>query len=298
MHPRPTLWLLFVLGTAPALLHPAQAQTPDTTLGDKLLAHAVLPPPYTDTLVLLLHRNGQYRLAVLPPDTRVRIVPLVGHGEAFVARTRLGTGGRSTIFEIAPFSTGAHAVVVTPANPTDTVELWAWADSAKEAQYRARRDRQWGIGIQVALGYHSGYRTQASDPPAAASGDYEAGVLVGSSGRLGILLGVRYDPRYTGTESITSAFAEPRLRLERWRLGHRAVTFVVTARIAQGNSSPVAVDPSYYGVGALFAYQLDTRPGNRGWRVGVHISECWVHNVPVGNGSPFTHGALTLSWLP
>jgi len=178
------------------------------------------------------------------------------------------------------------------------VWVWVWADTAREQAFRERRERQWGIGGAVAVGYHTGYRTRTSEPSPQSSGDFEAGLLLGSSGRLAFLAGVNYDGRYSGAGGVTSVFAEPRIRLFRWPLAARALSFEATGRIARGNSSRITVDPSLVGIGGLLAYQLDRQPGSRGWRLGLQLTQNWVSNVPDHSDLHFTRGALTLSWLP
>ncbi|HXG44337.1 MAG TPA: hypothetical protein VNJ71_06190 [Gemmatimonadales bacterium] len=75
-------------------------QMPDTTLGDTLLLAARRSGPSRDSLALFLRRKGQYRIALLPASTSLRVVPVSGKAEAFVVRAREGQGGRSSVFEV------------------------------------------------------------------------------------------------------------------------------------------------------------------------------------------------------
>jgi len=289
--------LLWGLGLVPLLSATLSAQVPDTTLGDTLLVATRFASPFSDTISLPLYRNGQYRVAVLPGDAQLRVRPVTGKADAFVARARLGSNGRSSVFEVSPIVTAMHRVTVSQVTPQDTVSIWIWADRPREAGLRERREREWGVGLLVAAGYHSGYRTHSSDPSAKGSADFLAGVLIGSSRRLSLLVGVFQDSRYAGSHSVTGVLAEPRVQLVRTRLGGRALVLEAVGRIAQGNSATITVDPSYYGLGPLLTYHLDSRPGSRGWRLEAQVTQNWVRNIPV-SGQGFSRVAMGISWLP
>ena len=140
-------------------------------------------------------------------------------------------------------------------------------------------------------------RTEEGDPSPRASTDVQVGVLLGSSGRLSLPVGILYDGRYAGSHPVTSVFGEPRVRLWRTCVGGRALAVEAVGRIAQGNSAAVTVDPSFYGLGPLLTYHLDRRAGSRGCRVELQVTHNWVRDTPI-SGQGFTRVGLGLSWLP
>lgn len=242
--PKAALILSFALGL-PAR---AGAQVPDTTLGDTLLAYLEVQPDQRDSVIVSLRRHGQYRVLLSRPHFSASAIPLKRAPPALIADVTPQSPVSYTILELHPYATGPHAVFTAASG--DTVHIWLWADRAEERRSAEARDREWGIGLLVGAGYHSGYRIRPADPtPAAASADFETGLLFGSSGRLSGLLGVTMQPRYSGAESVLWAFAEPRLRLLRYSAMHRPTSLDLAFRIGQGAASGTADDPSLIGLG-------------------------------------------------
>lgn len=287
--PKAALILVLALGLPAG----AGAQVPDTTLGDTLLAYLEVQPHQRDSVIVSLRRHGQYRVLLSRSHLTASAIPLKRASPALLVNVTPQGPVSYTILEVYPYTTAPH--VLFTAASGDTVRIWLWADRAEERRSAEARDREWGIGLLVGAGYHSGYRIRPADPtPAAASADFETGLLFGSSGRLSGLLGVTMQPRYSGAESVLWVFAEPRMRI----LRHRPIGLDLALRIGQGAASNSANDPSLIGLGLALAYSLDDRPGARGWRAGLHLMYGWLGNVGESNDSKMLRAGVTLSWLP
>lgn len=287
---------LLLLGTLAAPSGTA-AQVPDTVMGDTLLAYREVTALRQDSLVLVLRRHGQYRVLLSQPLMSVVANPLKRGRQAFAAQVTPGQFAPYTILEVHPYSTGEYNLTVTGFATTDTVRFWLWADRGEELRSRERRDRQWGIGLLVGAGYHTGYRVQSIDPAAAKSSpDFEAGLLFGSSGILSGLIGVTHQARYSGAGNVFWVFAEPRVRAYHAKRPGLPVDVDLAFRIARGHVE--VHDPSLLGIGAVVSRALNQRPGARGWRVGLSVMYARLGNVGASDDRTFLRGGLSLSWLP
>jgi hypothetical protein len=266
-------------------------------MGDTLLVYRELTALRQDTLVVFLRRHGQYRMLLSQSLLFARVTPLKRAREAFVAAVTPEQFAPRTILELHPYTTGPHLITVTGFASTETVRLWLWADRTEELRAQASRDRLWGIGLQVGIGYHTGYRVLDADPaPPDGSLDVETGLLFGSSGILSGLLGIAHQARYGGTDKMLWVFAEPRVRVvqagqKRWPLD-----IDVILRVGRGSSG--SETPSLVGAGVFASKALDSRPGARGWRAGLTLMYARLGNAPADSDREFMRGGVTLSWLP
>jgi hypothetical protein len=277
--------------------HAVAAQSADTILGTRLLAHPVLWPPFHDTLRLDLHRHGQYHVAVWPAATQMEVAP-AGHPDrpAFAARTRVGGEFTPTTFDLYAQDDGQHLFVLTPAPGTVRVRVWVWEDTLAEGAIRQRHERTAGLGLSVEAGSVSGYAIE--EPMRAPSSSYiEAGVVIGSNWFLSLLLGAGNDPRAQGLISVNWAFAELRARLLNIMVVGRELSLVATARVSQGNAVTTVADPAALGGGALVTWHLDGRRGTRGLVIGAHASWYGLHNLALKSQTIHRIG-VSVAWVP
>ncbi|HEY7682099.1 MAG TPA: hypothetical protein VH879_05615 [Gemmatimonadales bacterium] len=275
------------------------AQRVQPTSGDTLLVREVFPGPGPDTVLITLRFHGEYSILVSPASARLSLHPIGKGRAAFVALVSTGAVDGSARFEVHPYVSGPHYLVVSPTVPTDTVEFSVWGNPLLEAANKAERERLWGIGVLVAAGYLSGYATQGSDRfPATGSADIEGGLLVGSSARLSGLLGAGYQARYSGSQPIVWVFIEPRVAVIETALAHHQFVTGIGLRLGQGNSARTAVDPSLLAPALYTTYALDSRPGARGWRIGGQLLYGRLGDLPTHRDRTFMRAAVSLSWLP
>ncbi len=257
----------------------------------------VVTRPFRDTITLELHTHGQYRVAVWPATTRLRVGPSAHPADSnFAPRVREGTSTRATSIELYVQEDGAHAITVAPPPGADSVIVWIWESASAEVAAKARHDRRVGIGLSIETGIVSGYSIADSLPPQA-SPYFEAGVLIGSDGRFSVLLGGGNDPRRAGVLSVNWGFAELRARVSRTIISGHEFEFTLAARASQGNATTVGDDPSAFGGGVLATLHLDHRRGARGWLIGAHATWLSLRNIPI-TGQSIGRYAITISWLP
>lgn len=277
--------------------HGMAAQSPDTILGTRLLAHPVLRPPFPDTLRLDLHKHGQYHVAIWPASTRMQVAP-AGHPDrsAFVVSTRIGGEFTPATFDLYAQDDGEHVFVLTPSAGTPLTRIWVWEDTLAEVAVRQRHERSAGLGVSVEAGTVSGYAIQ--EPARAPSSPYiEAGVVIGSNWFLSLLLGAGNDPRAQGLISVNWAFAELRARLLNVTVAGRELSLVGTARVSQGNAVTTVADPAALGGGALVTWHLDRRRGTRGLLIGVHASWYGLHNLAL-KSQRIRRLGVSIAWVP
>ena len=167
--------------------------------GNLLRANPVLRQPFPDSLRLDLSKHGQYRVAVWPGKTQVRIAP-AAHADRveFAPRIREGGGATPTTIELHPQDDGPHFIVVTPTAGTDLVRVWVWEDTTGESATRTKHERQWSVGLSAAFGVVSGYEVHGANLPpdvSRASRYFEGAAVIGSGSSLSVELGFGYDPR-------------------------------------------------------------------------------------------------------
>jgi hypothetical protein len=275
------------------------AQVPDTVMGDTLLAQGATTGVDQPPLTVFLRRHGQYRVLLSEPLMSVRAVPRKGGRPAFAAEVTPGQFAPYTILELHPYSTGEHSLTLTGFASTGKVHYWLWADREEELRARKRGEREWGIGLMVGLGYHTGYLVGLTDPaPARSSTDLDVGVVLGSSGILSGVLGIEYQTRYPGVENVLFVFAEPRVRVYKVHPRGLPLDIDLAVRIGQGNSSRTTNDPSMLGAGLVASRALNRRPGARGWRVSLSAMYHRLANIENTDDRSFIRGSVALSWLP
>lgn len=275
----------------------AAAQVTDTVVGSRLLVNPVLRGPFPDTLTLELFKHAQYRIAVWPSATQIRVVPQQhADRDEFAPRVREGDRFRATAIELYPQETGPHLLLVSPPEGGSEVRIWIWEDSAAETVARIKAEHRWSVGLSAALGVTTGYVVTESSAPGA-SQSAEAGVLIGSGSRLAFLLGFGNDPRPSAEVSVNWAFVEPRFRVVNWKAAGREMELNAVLRWGQGNSTSIAKDPSLSAIGVLVTWHLDHRGGFRGWLLGAEALVGTIANldVPPQRTARFR---ISLSWLP
>jgi hypothetical protein len=289
------LLVLALAGSSPKPLV-GQAEVPS----DTVVLQGVMRAPFQDTLDVFLSKRVVYVMTISPGSAVVVLKPLSRYGRAAftVPLPERNDPGHAAL-EVHTYESGIHHLTITAPASVDSVQFSIWTDQVTTARIIAAEERQWGIGPTLGVGYHTGYRITAGDPsPLPASAAFEGGLMVGTSGRFGGVLGVGWDPRARGSNHVTWVFAEPRVRFYEWPRIRRVLDVELTARIAQGNSRPRILDPSQLAAGLLVAYHLDRRPGSRGLRVGLQVQHGRLGNIGGFTGTQFTSVSFSTSWLP
>jgi hypothetical protein len=282
--------------------HSLVAQRPDTALGTTLLASPVVRLPFRDTLRLDLRKHGQYRIAVRPAGAQLRIWSANRSGlTEFAPRVREGGESSPTIIELHPQEDGVHLMTVTVPPGTQLVRLSVWEDSIAEAATQTKRERQWSIGLSVAVGSVSGYSITRPgfQPDSSRASQYtEGAAVIGSGSPLSLVLGVQYDPRPAiDSVSLIWGFFELRERFLHADLAGRELGVGAALRFSVGSTTNVVDDRSAVGIGLVAAWHLDRRRGFRGVSLG---SEATLSKMTRHGYGYDTVGriAVSLTWLP
>jgi hypothetical protein len=281
---------------------PCTAQTPvprDTTLGDTLMVKRALGGD-ADSFRVDLAKGGQYRLLLVPGSASLTAVSADKRASAaFAARVREGAGWSPSIIELYPPRNATYTVTVSAAGGLAGGSLELWSDRQLAEAKREARDREWGVGGSVAGGWHSGYYTGADDANGGQAGSViEACLLVGNSGRASGCLGFTSQQMGSPDNGVTWFFLEPRLSVASFRVAGRPMDVLLSARIGQGNSARLAVDPSMIAPGGILSYHLDDRPGARGWRVNLEVLYALLGNTSTTLNTNFAQVTLGLAWIP
>lgn len=281
---------------------PAAAQvvtSSDSTLGDTLIIDRALTG-VVDSFQLKLVEGGQYRVMLLPGTATLTAVSVDKRASsAFPARVREGTGANPTLIELYPPRTAEYLVRVTAPAGLVGGRIQLWADRKLAQEKQAQQDRAWGIGLGFVGGWHSGYYTGADDSNAGQSGGtLEGCLLVGSSGPISACLGFARQSIGSDNNKLTWFFLEPRFRVTSIHSLGRPLDILLTARIGQGNSERLSIDPTMFAPGAILSYHLDSRPGARGWRLNFQALYALLGNVETTENSNFSQFTLGVAWIP
>lgn len=276
---------------------PAAAQVADTVLGPTLIANRSFRGSSPDTLVLALHKGGQYRIGVWPAAATLRVA-VTGHADriAFAPRVREGDVDHLTVIELYPQDNGPHRLVLTPPVGTTVVRLWVWEDSAAEGRSEATEARRWHIGLAAEAGRFNAYQVTDSEPPSGTS-HFEGSIVIASSSRWSFALGFGNDSRAGAPESVNWGFIEPRYRLREGTIGGHAAEVRLAVRWEQGNATTISVDPARAGIGVLINWHLDHRRDPRGWLLGARAMISHVTNVGLPSQAVSYFG-ISLAWIP
>ncbi len=293
----PALVLALSLLAAPAI---AQVTTPqDTTLGDTLLVDRTLSG-VADSFRVKLAEGGQYRILLTPGAATLTAISADKRASsAFPARVREGAGANPTLIELYPPRTAEYTVRISASAGLAGGRLQLWSDRKLAEEKQATQDRAWGVGLGFAGGWHSGFYTGADDANSGQSGAVIEGcLLVGSSGPVSGCLGFSSMELGSEENKLTWFFVEPRFRVVSIGSLGRPLDLIVSARIGQGNSERVGVDPTMLAPGLIVSYHLDSRPGARGWRLNFQFFYALLGNVDTPNNSDFAQLTLGLAWIP
>ena len=278
----------------------AQVQTaPDSVLGDTLLIDRPLTG-VSDSFRITLVQGGQYRVSLSPGAATLEAISADKRlSTAFPARVREGAGANPTIIELYPPRTADYVVRVRSAAGLVGGRIQVWSDRKLAESKQEQRDRAWGIGLGLAAGWHSGYYTGADDANGGQSGSaLETCILVGSSGPVSGCLGFTRQELGSDVNAISWFFIEPRVRLVSIHSLGRPLDVILSARLGQGSSERLGVDPSLIAPGLLLSYHLDDRPGARGWKATFQVLYAFLGNVDTPYNSDFAQLTLGLSWIP
>jgi hypothetical protein len=295
---RPSAVVLALSLLATPLL--AQVATrPDTTLGDTLLVDRTLSG-VADSFRVQLAEGGQYRIVLTPGTATLTAISADKRASsAFPARVREGSGVTPTLIELYPPRTAEYIVRISASTGLAGGRVQLWSDRKLAEEKRASRDRAWGLGVGLAGGWHSGFYTGADDENSGQSGSVLEGcLLVGSSGPVSGCLGFTTMALGSNENKLTWFFLEPRFRVTSLGSPDRPLDVIISARIGQGNSERLSVDPSMLAPGVIVSYHLDSRPGARGWRLNFQALYALLGNVDTPNNSNFAQLTLGLAWIP
>jgi hypothetical protein len=235
-------------------------QSPDTLSKGHLLISRIIRPPYSDTVVVVLHQRGDYRIALNPGSAIVSVAPARrGAAQPFVPLVRTGDAAHPAFWELYPGSDGPHVIRVDGRAASVPVQVWLWEDSATEVAAKAKEDQRWHIGLSAGAGMVNRY--SLADPTChcavnatipRASRYVEFSVVVASRSRFGALFGYGHDFRSPGVPYVNWGFVEPRYRTGTTSALGQHFDVNVTVRIAQGDviEGPLD-DPAYLGAGIL-----------------------------------------------
>lgn len=295
---RPAVFVpVLLLAAAPAAAQvPA---SPDSALGDTLLISRPLSGT-ADSLRIRLVKGEQYRVSLSPGAATLAAVSIDKRASsAFPARVREGTGLNPTIIELYPPRSAEYVVRISAPAGLTGGRLQLWADRKLAGEKQANRDRAWGIGLGFVGGWHSGFYTGAADENSGKSGGaLEGCLLIGSSGPVSGCLGFTSMGIGSDENKLTWFFLEPRFQVVSIGSSTRPLDVLVSARLGQGHSERLGVDPSMLAPGVLLSYHLDSRPGARGWRLNLQLLYALVGNVATPKNSDFAQLTLGLAWIP
>lgn len=294
---RPALFLV-LLATAAATRLPAQATgAPD----DQALLHTRLVPGGGDALRIRLARRSKYWGRVEPASAQVEFRETARSGRVALL-SPVPTQGDSTgqTFELYAPGDGEYAVTAVRASGAGLVELSLWTNQDSTSAVAAARDRGLGFGLTVGAGGYSGFQPGSDySGPFDGHAQYEAGLVVGNSGRMSLTLGAGTQRRPVQDLSLFMVFAELRgAILRRTGVGHRALEAGALLRVAQANLDRSADDPSETSLGLFLSHHLDRRQGSRGWTLGLSWLHTFIGNTDIGNAPETDQGLGWIRWVP
>ncbi|MGH7583807.1 MAG: hypothetical protein ACREL5_11330 [Gemmatimonadales bacterium] len=287
---RPALAAAVAVASATPRLH---AQIADTVLGNRLVARHVWFGDSALSFMAFLTRGAQYRIAIWPASTGVKVVGSTGE-DLFAPRVLEGGPASATHIELYPSRSETYRFTVAPPAHSDSVLLWLWEDTVAEARSRTATSRRWRIGFDAIAGAMPGYWLPGSLRAPGLTPFFAGGLVLSSASPFWLNLGFGNETRPGFNQSVTWGFAEARFRAHQWKASRLSALHVVL-RIAQGNSSS-GNDPSFSGLGVLLTRHLDHRDAQFGWMVGAELLVGSINNVgPAQKAASFE---LSLSWLP
>jgi hypothetical protein len=146
-----------------------------------------------DSVLVQLVKDGYYWIELSGSSARPVVGRVDSDWQAFVVPVEAPGRDGSTLFEVHPGSRGLHVVSV-PGAPVESATLRLYSHDGEAAIQRVMDDNDWGIGLGLVSGWHSGYRLAPSSADPHGGGDLEGSILI-ESGRG---LGLAYDSSMAG----------------------------------------------------------------------------------------------------
>ena len=286
---------------APASLAAQAAHSAHSTPPVLLLEHH-WQADSADSLIVVLKKDGVYWAEVLGGIGSLTAVPATPpQYPVFVEPHEEPTMEGARVFELHPARSGPHVLRLVGVPAGTTPRLRVYSDEAQARQAARARDRQWGIGLAVNGGVHSGYLLEPSltSSPAVGS-DVEACLLLDSGHGVGGCLGAGYQSVPGAAYGVEWAFAELRAQVLGRRLVGGALTQLGLAfRLAQGGATRArSIDPSLIAVGVTVTQHLAPASRTRGWSLQGAYQHGWLGNLPAQDRRQIDRFTAGMSWIP
>jgi hypothetical protein len=253
-----------------------------------------------DSVVVHLERSVFYLVEVSGGSGTPVAKPLRSHQfPAIVASTGQAVGGTER-FEMHTGWSGPHTVSLPGLAPGSTAVLKLYRDEAATRRAADSRDRDFAVGLLLAVGRHSGYRLDPTggEPPAG-GGDVEGCVLAESGGRFGACIGAARQSFPDADFAVTWFFVEPRFRLlSGTALGTSRTDVGISFRIAQGvETGPRHHSPSQLALGVHIVQHLAGQGFRRGWSLNAAYHHGRLGNVPETEFRDTDRVTAGLAWV-
>ncbi|HEY7636668.1 MAG TPA: hypothetical protein VH763_14055 [Gemmatimonadales bacterium] len=277
---------------------------PDTT-GDVLVMDHDFAAPGEIVRVFLQSRQV-YRAELSAPDLLLQI-RAVG-GQIRPPRVYPITGPESasqaSVLELYPDVDGEYEIHAVGANGTGiATRMRLIRDvSASHRRMAVLGKPGWGVGFELATGWHSGFLQTTGDLTGTAHAGTEVEVCFSARAPHGAglcVFGIGYQSQ-VGSKSILWFYTEPRLGLigkhtSGWEIGP-------LFRVGVGSIERMSSTPWIFAPGAFIARQIRTNDQGHGWSIQAAYSHALYGGFPAGvggadRGQPQSdHVALGLAW--
>jgi hypothetical protein len=255
----------------------------------------------TDSALVTLVKDGYYWMELTGSSVLPAVRPAGRGWEALVVPLDANGHDGATLFELHPAAGGLHAVTLSLAPSDSAALLRLYSHEGEARNQRAMRDAEWGVGLALGAGWHSGYRLAPSTGAAPRGGSDLEGLLLIESGRgLGIGLGIARQSLPDAGHAVTWYFLEPRVRLlSRKALGTSMTDVWVLARVGQARSTPApSIDPSLLGAGLQVRQYLSGAERRRGWSLVAGYFHGRVGGIPEEALRSMDRLSAGLTWVP
>jgi hypothetical protein len=252
-----------------------------------------------DSVVVFLKRDGVYRAEILGSVASLTAIPASPpRYPAFVPR--VGTTEAPEVFELHPARTGKHVLRLAGFPGGSEALLRIYSNDAEARVLVQQKDREWGIGLGLTAGHHSGYRVQATSPDSPGGSDVEGYVILDSGRGVSGCFGAGYQSLSEIGYGVAWAFAEARAQIfGRTFLGHELTQVGLSLRIAQGGiTGSRSIDPSLLAAGIILTQHLTPGGRARGWSLQASFQHGWLGHMPELDHRQFSRLAGGLAWVP
>jgi hypothetical protein len=257
-------------------------------------------PDSAGTIVVRLERRVAYWVEVTGPGTPefepIRRRPLA----AFLVPIAEGQGDHPRRFELYAVQAGPHQVSLSDLPPGTSATLRLYRDVLETRRIAEKRDREFSVGLVVAVGFHSGYRLDPTGGANPAGGGDAEGCLVAETGnRFGTCIGVERQTFPDAGFTATWLFVEQRARLVSTSVVGRRTDLGAALRYSQALSAgPRHLNPGLLGFGLYLRQYLEPD----GHRRGSSIFCAWQHgrlgNAPETERVDTDRLRVGFTWMP